>query len=164
MNNILELLEHTAAARPNKTAVIDENGTDRFDTLLDRSRRCGTALAAYLSPTAPVPVLLDKSREALYAFFGAAYAGCFYVPLSPALPQPRLAQILSVLQAPCIVTDREHAALAAQLPGAGTILLVEELLQTQPDDALLARIRRSAIDCDRCTATSPLVRPARPRA
>ena len=148
MNNILELLEHTAAARPEKTAVIDENGADRFDTLLEHSRRCGTALAAHFSPTAPIPVLLDKSREALYAFFGAAYAGCFYVPLSPALSQPRLAQILSVLQTPCIVTDREHAALAAQLLGAGTILLVEELLQTQPDDALLARIRRSAIDCD----------------
>ena len=148
MYNILELLEHTAAARPEKTAVIDENGADRFDMLLFRSRRCGTALAAHLSPTAPVPVLLEKSREALYAFFGAAYAGCFYVPLSPALPQPRLAQILSVLQAPCIVTDREHAALAAQLPGVRRILLIKDLLQTQADDALLARIRSCAIDGD----------------
>ncbi len=148
MYNILELLEHTTAARPEKTAVIDENGADRFDMLLFRSRRCGTALAAHLSPTAPVPVLLEKSREALYAFFGAAYAGCFYVPLSPALPQPRLAQILSVLQAPCIVTDREHAALAAQLPGVGRILLIEDLLQTQADDALLAHIRSRAIDGD----------------
>lgn len=148
MNNILELLERTAAARPEKNAVIDENGADRFDTLLSRSRSCGTALAAHLSPITPVPVLLEKGREALYAFFGAAYAGCFYVPLSPALPQPRLAQILSVLQAPCIVTDREHAALAAQLPGAGQILLIEELLHAQPDDALLAHIRRSAIDGD----------------
>lgn len=148
MNNILELLEHTAAARPDQTAVIDENGADRFETLLFRSRCCGTALAAHLSPTTPIPVLLEKGREALYAFFGAAYAGCFYVPLSPALPQPRLAQILSVLQAPCIVTDQEHAALAAQLPGAGRVLLVDQLLQTQPDDALLARIRKNAIDGD----------------
>lgn len=148
MYHILELLERTAAARPDKTAVVDETGADNFAALLERSRRCGTALAAHAAPRTPVPVLMEKSRAALYAFLGAAAAGCFYVPLSPALPPARLTQILSVLQAPCLVTDRAHAAQAAQLAGASRVLLVEDLLQTPADGGLLARIRRQTIDGD----------------
>lgn len=148
MTNVLEFLERTAAIRPDKTAVVDETGADSFDMLLCRSKRCGTALAAHVTPGAPVPILLEKGRTALYAMFGAVYAGGFYVPLSPALPQPRLEQILAVAQASCLVTDRAHAAQAASLAGAGRVLLVEELLETAPDAGRLAAIRRRATDGD----------------
>nr|WP_300184144.1 amino acid adenylation domain-containing protein [uncultured Agathobaculum sp.] len=148
MINVLEFLERTAAVRPDKPAVIDRDGVDNFDMLLRHSKSCGTALAAHIMPGTPVPVLLEKGRTALYAMFGAVYAGGFYVPLSPALPQPRLEQILAVAQAPCLVTDRAHAAQAASLAGAGRVLLVEELLQTEPDSGTLAAIRRGATDGD----------------
>lgn len=148
MTNVLEFLERTAAAQPDKRAVIDETGADSFATLLRRSRCCGTALAAHIAPGTPVPVLLEKGRTALYAMFGAVYAGGFYVPLSPALPQPRLEQILAVAEAPCLVTDRAHAEQAASLAGAGRVLLIEELLETPPDNDRLAAIRCRAIDTD----------------
>ena len=99
MNNILEFLEATAARLPDQTAVIDEHGACCWHELLAYSQSAGTALAARLSPRTPVPVLMEKGRYALYAFFGAVQAGCFYVPLNPALPQPRLRQVLDVLDA-----------------------------------------------------------------
>lgn len=148
MNNILEFLEATAARLPDQTAVIDERGACCWHELLAYSQSAGTALAARLSPRTPVPVLMEKGRYALYAFFGAVQAGCFYVPLNPALPQPRLRQVLDVLGAPLLITDRDHVGLAAQLCPEGTVLLAEDLIQTPPDPAALARIRDGMTDSD----------------
>ena len=148
MNNILEFLEATAARLPDQTAVIDERGACRWHELLAYSQSAGTALAARLSPRTPVLVLMEKGRYALYAFFGAVQAGCFYVPLNPALPQPRLRQVLDVLDAPLLITDRDHAGLAAQLCPEGTVLLAEDLIQTPPDPAALTRIRDGMTDSD----------------
>ena len=92
MKNILEFLQITAARLPDKTAVIDEAGQCSWHELLQYSQSAGTALAARLAPRTPVPVLMEKGRHALYAFFGAVQAGCFYVPLNPVLPEARLRQ------------------------------------------------------------------------
>lgn len=148
MKNILELLQTTAAVHSDKTAVIAEDGCCSWQELLRGSQSAGTALAARLGPRTPVPVLMEKGRHALCAFFGAAQAGCFYVPLSPTLPQPRLRQVLEVLQPPCIIADRAHCTLAAQLLPAGEVLLIEELLRTPPAPAVLDRVQAGMTDLD----------------
>ena len=148
MKNILEFLQITAARLPDKTAVIDEAGQCSWHELLQYSQSAGTALAARLAPRTPVPVLMEKGRHALSAFFGAVQAGCFYVPLSPALPEARLRQVLDVLQAPCLVTDRENSALAGRLLPNGAVLDIGELLRTAPDPAALAHIQQGMTDAD----------------
>ena len=96
---------------------------------------------------APVPVLMEKGRHALCAFFGAVQAGCFYVPLSPALPEARLRQVLEVLRPPCLVTDQENSELAGRLLPRGAVLEIGDLLRT-PDPAALAHIRQGMTEPD----------------
>ena len=148
MKNILELLQTTAAALPDKQAVTAPDGACTWRELWQDTERAGTALTAWAVPRTPVPVLMEKGRHALSAFFGAVQAGCFYVPLSPALPEARLRQVLDVLQAPCLVTDRENSALAGRLLPNGVVLDIGELLRTAPDPAALAHIQQGMTDAD----------------
>lgn len=148
MKNILEFLQVTAAAQPDKMAVAAEDGCCSWRELLHGSECIGTALAVRTGPRAPVPVLMEKGWHALCAFFGAVQAGCFYVPLNPDLPQPRLRQVLEVLRPSCILTDGIHRALAGQLMPAGEVLQIEDLLQSTPDPAALEHVRAGMTDQD----------------
>nr|WP_302649891.1 amino acid adenylation domain-containing protein [uncultured Agathobaculum sp.] len=142
MKNILELLQMTAAALPDKQAVTAPDGACTWRELLHDTERVGTALAAWTAPRHPIPVLMEKGRHALCAFFGAVQAGCFYVPLSPALPEARLRQIVEVLRPPCLVTNQENSELAERLLPGGAVLDIGDLLRTAPDPAALTHIRR----------------------
>lgn len=148
MKNVLEYLEGSAARWPERTAVVDENGCVTYSQLLQRSRRVGSALAARTRSRRPVPVLADKSIDTLCAFFGAAFSGCFYVPLNPELPPARLGRVLSVLGSDWLVTDRAHQALAAGLTSPEQILLVEELAEEPESPELLAARRAAMVDLD----------------
>lgn len=146
MRTVLEYLEATACRWGEKTAVIDENGYCTWQELLSNSRKIGSGLLSYATPGQPVPVLMEKGIHTLSAFLGIAYAGGFYVLLNPELPQPRLEQILEVLNPACMVADAEHQEQAESLLFDRPVLLVEELEQTQIDKAALFSVCRDMVD------------------
>ncbi len=148
--NVLEYLEQAEKRFSNKIAVIDEHSQMTFSELLDASKRIGSALAEKIKIGNPVAVLAEKSISTLCAFFGIVEAGGFYVLLNPDLPQYRLEQIQSVLQAEYIITDEEHKPLALSLASEEKILDISELIQTEANEQRLSLIRQSMID------TSPL--------
>ena len=148
--NVLEYLEQAEKRFSNKIAVIDEHSQMTFSELLDASKRIGSALAEKIKIGNPVAVLAEKSISTLCAFFGIVEAGGFYVLLNPELPQYRLEQIQSVLQAEYIITDEEHKPLALSLASEEKILDISELIQTEANEQRLSLIRQSMID------TSPL--------
>ena len=146
MKNILEYLENSEKINENKIAVIDENGKCTYKELLEQSKKIGTAISKKIEPKNPVPVLMEKGISTLEVFFGAVYARCFYVLLNPDLPKTRLEQIISVLGAKYIVTDKEHLEEAKEL--SNNVFLVEELKQTEVEQNLLDGIRTTCIDLD----------------
>ena len=160
IRNILEYLEYDARQYPGKTAVIDEQKSLTYGELLLLSRQIGSALAEKIKIRTPVPVLMEKSADTLCAFLGIVQAGCFYILLNPEFPQGRLRQILDVLQAEVLITDREHKEQAEELFGeestcpsgsshaAEKLLVLEDLLCAKEDGALLDRIREEVIDAD----------------
>ena len=148
--SVLEYLEQAEKRFSNKIAVIDEHSQMTFSELLDASKRIGSALAEKIKIGNPVAVLAEKSISTLCAFFGIVEAGGFYVLLNPELPQYRLEQIQSVLQAEYIITDEEHKPLALSLASEEKILDISELIQTEANEQRLSLIRQSMID------TSPL--------
>ena len=80
MRNVLEYLERAAKEAPEKTAVVDEYGRVDYQTLLRVSQSTGSfLLQSGIGRNRPVPVFMEKGIEALTAFFGILYAGCFYV-------------------------------------------------------------------------------------
>ncbi len=148
MRTVLEYLEHSAAVYPQKTAVEDDRSRCSYEELEQRARRAGSTLAKLTAPRQPIVVLLEKSVEALISFLGIAYAGCFYVFLSPEQPLPRVARILAVTQPACIITHGEGRKLLMQLETTGMVLDYRELEAGAIDDALLRSVRVQAQDTD----------------
>lgn len=148
MKTILEYLENSKEKYSDKIAVIDENGKYTYKELVEISKRIGTGVSEKISTKSPVPVLMEKGKTTLATFFGAAYAGCFYVLLNPDLPAVRLEHIINVLEAKYIITDNEHFEVAKNFFKEDSILLVEELQKSNINEKRLNEIREKALDID----------------
>lgn len=148
MKNILEYLENTAVKFSNKTAVICEEKNISWQELLLSAKKIGSAISAKSEVRMPIPVLAEKGIDTLAAFFGTAYAGCFYVLVNPQLPKSRIEQILSVLGSKYIITDNENRELAEAVAQNSEILFIEEMMKSEISEPSLESIRNQALDVD----------------
>lgn len=145
---ILDHFEATCERLPDKTAFVDAQEEMTFAQLRGAARAVGTALIAKTSPREKIGFYMDKSARTVAGFLGAVYASCAYAQLNLRYPPARIAGILDTLGADIVVTDREHAEALAGAAGDRQVLLIEDLLQTPPDEAALARVRVGMIDLD----------------
>ena len=97
--NILSYLEETVKRVPNKLAFSNGKEGMTFSELYDASRAIGTELCRCGAKGEPVVIFMDKHPKTLAAFFGAIYAGCFYVCLDEKMPEARMRAILDKLSA-----------------------------------------------------------------
>lgn len=166
MKNVLQYLEKTVSTDAKMNTVGDGTEELSYAELLQSGRNVGAALLrtyfrdekeqngslpVYEPPRRPVLVLMDKSVNALTAFVGAVYAGCFYVLLDPDLPQERLVNILAVADPDILITDQKDLDLAIALPGRQKVLRIEELrchVISGGDEDALSQIREHMIDAD----------------
>ena len=147
-SNVLDYLERSRAAYPQKCAVIDEREQLTYEELYIRSRRIGSALCAWIAQGQGVGVYMDKCADALCVFLGTVYAGGFYSVLNPELPAGRLSQIAGVLSPRVIVTGREEADRASEIFPGIPLVCVEDLAAAQPDETRLLAVSRRAVDTD----------------
>lgn len=148
MKNVLEYLEKSAANYPEKIAAADEISFCSFSELRRDAQKIGTALIRHFKPNTPVPIFMDKSVNTLKLFFGAVYAGCFYVLLNPELPAVRISHIAETLEAEIAVTENSKVqSLKETLPKI-KIITFEELINEEADEKLLSSIREKMIDTD----------------
>ncbi len=148
MKNVLEYLENTAAVYSDKTAVICNDKSMNWSSLLLTAKKIGSAVAAKSEVRMPIPVLMEKGIETLASFFGIAYAGCFYVLVNPQLPKSRIEQILSVLGSKFIVTDNDNRALAEDVAASSELLLIDDLISSEISESLLDSVRKQSLDVD----------------
>lgn len=146
--NILQYLEQSVSRVPEKCALLDDRVSYTYRQVDEMRRRIGTALCGMAPQGSPVAVYMDKCADAIAAFFGIVSAGCFYSVLNPELPPQRLGQIKAVLEPVCIVTTGELEAAAREIFAGAGIVTLEALLETDPDDTLMAKRRAAAIDTD----------------
>lgn len=147
--SVLDYLEHSESLFPHKKAVIDENGSDTYRELADKARRVGTFLAARgMQENAVAAVFLGKTREALWTFWGVTYAGGIYAPMDCKAPAERLRRILEVLEPGYVLTDEENRDKVLELVSSEKVLLVSEMVKTDPDRERLQRIQARRIDTD----------------
>ena len=147
--SVLEYLEESEAKFPNKTAVIDEDGSDTYSLLADKTRRVGTYLLKRgLKINDVVVVLLGKERNTLSAFWGISYAGGVYAPLDCQAPTKRLRLIMDVLKPSFIITDNDNQNKAQELISSEQIILIENAHNEAPDAAALKAVQQERIDED----------------
>ena len=121
-----------------------------FSDVSRLSRAVGTALSNYTIPCRPVAVMTGRHVFTPVCYLGAAMAGCFYAAMDAELPDARLRQMIAVSKTSIMIADEVGRKRAAELGFAGTILSMEELLETEPDDEILSEAQ------EHITELSPL--------
>ena len=141
MKSVLDYLEETALRYPEKEAVYDGRRGYTFGELLEISRRVGSFLTRVCRQRSPVPVFMEKRSETIGAFFGAAYAGCFYVYMNPELPQKRIRERLEFLEADVVIAEGDLAGRLKEDGFAGRVLGFGELKEEEADLEVLGFYR-----------------------
>lgn len=149
LKSVLDYLEQSEKDYSDKTAVVDEKGSDTYSQLADKTRRVGTFLLRRgLQANDVVVVLLGKERAALSAFWGVTYAGGIYSPMDCHAPVSRLQLIIDVLVPAFVIADEENRDKALELVPKERLLLIEEAWQEQPDRSALEEVQKLRIDTD----------------
>ncbi|MDO4739372.1 MAG: amino acid adenylation domain-containing protein [Eubacteriales bacterium] len=146
--NVLEYLEHTAARLPDKAAFLDAEHALSFAQVSRAARGVGSALLEKGYAREGVVVFMKKSPEAIAAFFGCVYAGCFYVPIDVEMPRLRIELIFKNLQPRVVLCDESTLEAARGLDFHGELLLYSEAAAHPADEAALQRVREAQLDTD----------------
>lgn len=133
-----------------KIAFKDNDHSLTFAQFNELTRSIGTCLASQVPAGAPVIVMSGRHVFTPACFLGAVRAGCFYAPMDGDMPVTRLNQIIGVIKSDFMLVDQAHYDIAKTLDFNGTILVMEEIMDTPADDGLLAA-REATLVC-----TSPL--------
>ena len=146
--NILEYLEQTVLVKPDKIAFANEEMGLSFRQVYDQARTIGTKLSKEGFYRQPIVVFMRKHPTTLAAFFGAIYAGCYYVPLDDEMPRHRIELIFQTLGEGALICDETTESIASELNYQGRIFRYEDLAAGTADDGLLADIRDKQLDID----------------
>lgn len=145
--NILEYLEETVRKCPDKTAFIDESGGLTFGEIQRHAQGIGTYLHLKGHYKEPVVIFMKKSPQTVAAFFGAIYAGCFYIPIDEEMPRARLELILQNVNPRGLICDESTKSLIDRLLYNGNVYCYEDMIR-ETDSNVLVDIRRKQIDTD----------------
>ncbi|WP_162624804.1 non-ribosomal peptide synthetase [Streptomyces cadmiisoli] len=95
-----------AARQPDAVAVLGEGEPWTYRMLADAADRTAAALrSAGVRHGDRVGILLDHSPQTVAAILGVLFAGGCYVPLDPAHPEPRLAQLVALAGIDVVIAD-----------------------------------------------------------
>ena len=146
--NVLEYLEGTVQAFPDKVAYANENTGISFMEVYNGAKAIGTFLSSKGIYKQPVVVFMNKCPEAGVAFFGVVYGGDFYVPIEEEMPRFRIQLILDNLNPGAVICDRASKKVMDSFDFGGEVYLYDDMVGTSIDNNALGRIRERAIDTD----------------
>ncbi len=126
---IHHFIERSADHRPDQIALRYQGISTLYDALAQRVRLAGEGMLALgLQRHDRVGIYLEKREENVLAMFGAASAGCVFVPINPLLKPPQVRYILSDCNVRLLVTSADRLAnlgdIMAQCPELRCILVV----------------------------------------
>src|SRR5690349_5100110 len=107
-SNIASLLSRTAAAAPERVAVVDGTETITFGGLRDRASAVHEQLTSIgVRPGERVAMLLERGADAASAIFGVQAAGAIAVVLNDRLRPRQLEHVLDDAGASVLLTTAE---------------------------------------------------------
>ena len=150
----------SAARTPDAEALVDGTARCSYAALAAQVEdACAMLLAQGLQPGERVAVYMEKRIENVVAMFGAAAAGCVFVPVNPLLKPEQVAYILADCNVRLLVTTPErHAQLAGVLAGCHdlqALLLTGSADQAAAEAAGPALLHWSALQDKRANALRP---------
>lgn len=145
MYNVLEYLENSAKNHGDKIAFADLEKEITYEELVKKAKCIGSNIAKMVPMGTPIPIFMEKSVDTICLFFGAVYAGCFYVMLDVKQPKSRLNHIMNTLESKLIITSEKYLKTLERLEFNDNTVLIDDLL-TASDEKLLENISKEHID------------------
>src|SRR5262249_41360491 len=129
---------------PDAPALVFEGEQFTFGELDARARRIARSLTARgIGAEVRVGLCVERSAEMIVALLGVLRAGAAYVPLDPAFPPARMAQMLADAGASLVLAQD---ALLPALDGVGAELLtIDAAERSAPEDVELPAIRPESL-------------------
>ncbi len=150
--SVLDYFEETVAAKKEKEALIHNNETCTFETLMVRGRKLGTRLSQMLPQPqfSPIVVLLPKSIDSVVADIGILYSSHVFNNLDIKTPVQRLENILKQLKPSAVITSTKYSALIDWEKYQMKVVEMDKLEfdSLSIDDAVLQDNRAKLIDTD----------------
>jgi len=154
--NVLEYLEDSERKFRDKIVFSDESKSLTYTEVLLKAKALGSSVIEKVpgSVRKPVVVFVDRKIDCLLSFLGVAYSGNFYVPLDSQMPKSNIELILNTLEPVAVIAimsdlDFIKVNVSPGLP----IILFEESMNHEINEAALFKIRRDSIDTDPLYAT-----------
>jgi amino acid adenylation domain-containing protein len=142
ITNLTDLLDQAAKRFPEKIAFADQERQMTFAQVRSRARRAAAWIAGRINETRrPVAVVIERSVNDIVAFMAVLYAGCFYVPVNPGLPQQRRQQMFAAISPALTITEAileeifQSAADCGQPESAADCGLLEDIRGRHRDNA-----------------------------
>ena len=133
MNLILSRFEQTARSLPDKLAVDCENERYTFAELRSLAARLGTAVAVEQPRAGAVGVLVRRGAATIAEFFAVVYAGSFYVPLYPDMPDHKLRTILDDAGIRVVLGAEEDRPLLERIGLSGPFLTLADAVAEEAE-------------------------------
>ncbi|WP_238915173.1 amino acid adenylation domain-containing protein [Clostridium sp. YIM B02555] len=146
--SILAYLENSEQTFPNKVAFSDNQYELTYSELADSARSIGSYLIEKISTHKAVVVYMEKNSRNIAVFMGAAYGGCFYVPIDSQMPIERINIILKTLEPAAVIYDDKTAKFLSLMETDCIKISYDEICKTPQDKEKLAIVRRKMIDTD----------------
>ena len=141
--SILKMLDRASEKYTGKVVYRDGEENITFGELKKQAQAVGSWIAKKIPPENPVSVLAGRNIITPICYLGVAEAGCFYAPMDLTMPASRLNQILSVVDSKVMLVSKENLELAKSLEYKGEIVVIEDILDTKIDEALLESARKN---------------------
>ena len=143
MNNVLQMLEHSAKIHPDKIAFKDVDEKISFSELLQLSKIGGSFL-----PSGPIAVYMKKSCQTLAVMLSAIQAGGFYSIIDLYMPKERKQKMCKLLQADMIVCDNEKYDEAKDIFEGYSIIKASDIFNCPINETKLKTVRLKHISTD----------------
>ena len=134
-STLLSLLEEYIKKNTDRIVYRDKERDMSFSMLDEVSGKTGQFIAEKMNELFPgdplrKPILVMTGRNVYTpaCYIGIARAGCFYAPCDSSLPKSRLENIISLIEAPVLITDLENIPRVSELGYKGQVYLLEDIL------------------------------------
>ena len=141
--SVLNWLDSTAQKYTEKIVFTDSEQGISFAEFNNITKAIGSYLVTFLTAGSPVIVMSGRHVFTPACFLGIVRAGCFYAPMDASMPQARLNQIIRVINAECMIVDKEHLEIAKELDFSGKIIVMEDIINTPCNEELLCKATAS---------------------
>ena len=149
MKNLVEYIEDSAKAFPEKTALRYEDEQVSYRELRESARKIASGIIEKNSDEKinPVAVFLPRCTQTVVCYMGVLYSSLAYVPMNYALPDNRLKSTFATLEPLCVITDEENKDRIKELCNCD-VVTVDELVKSEINDNEINRRLRQGCDCD----------------